>query len=644
MMVPCLQGWYVTTTMWTRSFVLISAGVVGMALVWAQGQTPVPAQQTTGQAPVPAAGPAPVQPVGQPPVQGQEQGPASDVPSRAARLGLVTGNVTLQPGSIEDWIPAPQNRPLTTGDRLWTDTGGRAEVNVGSMVFRLNSRTNFTIINLDDRVAQVQVSSGTMNVRVRKIGDDESVEIDTPQAALSILRPGDYRVDVNEQGDTSFVTVRGGEIEATAGQAFQIHPREQVRIAAAEGGAPTFDRREAQPADQFDNFCMDRDRNEDLSQSARYVSRDIPGYSDLDAAGRWQNTPQYGPVWTPTAVPVGWAPYHTGHWAWIAPWGWTWVDDMPWGYAPFHYGRWVYIGGAWAWVPGPVPQPGVVVVRPVYAPALVAWVGGPSFGVAIGIGGGAAVGWFPLGPREVFVPSYGYSPAYIERVNVSNTVIVNRTVFTNANVTNVTYMNRGVTGAVVAVPSATMISGRPVAGAAVVVRPQMMTGVQVSAAAGVAPERGAVVGGRAASNFAPPPNVMARSVVTRNPPPPPPVAFEHQQSAIAANGGRPLNQQAMTQIRASAPPPANQPTYRPVPGGNPPVNRTFTPQNTPPQTPVNPRVTPRAQPNPAIRPNVPAARPTPPPAPVNRPTPPPRNQQKQTTKPKPRINEKEKEK
>ncbi len=647
MMVPCLQGWHVTTTMWTRSFVLLSAGVVGMTLVWAQGQAPVPAGQPQGQ--------APVQPPQQPQPQGDQQAPAADAPGRAARLGLVTGNVTLQPGSIEDWIPAPQNRPLTTGDRLWTDTGGRAEVNVGSMVFRLNSRTNFTIINLDDRVAQVQVSSGTVNVRVRKIGDDESVEIDTPQAALSILRPGDYRVDVNEQGDTSFVTVRGGEIEATAGQAFPIHPREQVRIAAEEGGTPTFDRREAQPADQFDNFCMDRDRNEDLSQSARYVSRDIPGYSDLDAAGTWQTTPQYGPVWTPTAVPVGWAPYHTGHWAWIAPWGWTWVDDMPWGYAPFHYGRWVFYGGNWGWVPGPMPQAGIAVVRPMYAPALVAWVGGPSFGVSVGIGAGA-VGWFPLGPREVFVPSYGYSAAYMERVNVSNTVIVNRTVFNNVNVTNVNYVNRGVTGAVVAVPSATMISGRPVAGAGVVVRPQMMAGAQVTAAAGVAPERGAVVGGRAASNFAPPANVTARSVVTRNPPPPPPVAFEHQQAAIAGNGGRPLNQQTMTQIRAMSPPPAQRPMYRPVPGGNqsvpPPVNRPFTPQNTPQNTPPrntppvtqrNPRVTPPPQPNPAIRPDVTAARPTPAPAPVNHPAPPPpHNQQKQPVKPKPRLDEKEK--
>ena len=93
----------------------------------------------------------------------------------------------------------------------------------------------------------------------------------------------------------------------------------------------------------------------------------------------------------------GWAPYRYGHWAWVNPWGWTWVDDAPWGYAPFHYGRWVFVGGAWGWVPGPVVGRKW---RPVYSPALVAWAGGPSFGVSIGIGAGPAVGWFALGPRR----------------------------------------------------------------------------------------------------------------------------------------------------------------------------------------------------------------------------------------------------
>ncbi len=517
--------------------------------------------------------------------QDQQQGEGPDVPGRAARLGLVQGTVSFQPASVEDWIPATPNRPMTTGDRLWTEAGSRVEVHLGSAAFRLNGRTNFSFLNLDDRTAQVQLSLGSLSIRVRRLADDESMEIDTPQAALSILRPGEYRVDVNEQGDTTIATVRAGDMEATAGQAYTIHPREQVRIMGGADGAPaTFDTRPMPVADAFDNWCMDRDRREDRSESARYVSRDMPGYADLDESGAWRQYPEYGAVWFPRVTVADWAPYHYGHWAWIAPWGWTWVDDAPWGYAPFHYGRWVFVGGGWGWVPGPV----VVNVRPVYAPALVAWVGGPRFAVAVGFGGGvAAVGWFPLGPREVFVPAYHYSPVYMERVNVTNTVIVNRTVLREVNVTNVTYVNRGVPGAVTAVSHETLVTGRPVAVAAVRVNAGAIRETTVITHAAVVPERGAVLGGHESVRVAPPAAVVSRTVVTRTAPPPPMPRFESQRTALQANPGRPLSAPALNQVRSSSPAPASRPMYRQVsPSASPAPNRQFNPQQ-PATPPVN---------------------------------------------------------
>ncbi len=334
-----------------------------------------------------------------------------------------------------------------------------------------------------------------------------------------------------------------------------------------------FDERPIPPADAFDNFCEDRDRREDTSQSARYVSRDVPGYSDLDNAGVWRQDPVNGSVWVPNNVPTDWAPYHYGHWAWIAPWGWTWVDDAPWGYAPFHYGRWVFVGGGWAWVPGPIAP------RPVYAPAMVAWVGGAGFGIGIGVGAGPAVGWFPLGPREVFVPGYAYSPAYIERVNVTNTVIVNRAVFTNVNVTNVMYVNRNVAGAVTVMPQSQMTAGRPVAGAAIRVPPEALARAQVQSTAAVAPERGAVMGGRAAVASAPPAAVMNRQVTARMAPPPGPVPFAQQQQALRQNPGQPVPPSRLAQLQT----PQTRPTFRQVgpPAGAAAPNRpvqTATPQ------------------------------------------------------------------
>ena len=475
--------------------------------------------------------------------------PSEDPPGRAARLSFTTGTVSFQPGGVEDWVPATPNRPLTAGDRLWTETGSRAELETSNAALRLNARTNFTFLNLNDATTQVQVSSGTLAIRLRRLDANEVFEVDTPHAAFTLLRPGDYRVDVNEQGDTTLLTVRGGQGEAatTDNRIVPLGPRTQARIMGAADAAPIVDTRDAPVGDGFDSFCQDRDRREDRSESARYISREVPGYSDLDDHGVWTENPQYGMVWAPRVDP-GWAPYHNGHWAWISPWGWTWVDDAPWGFAPFHYGRWANAGGAWVWVPGPP------LVRPVYAPALVAWVGGPRFSVGVSVGGAAAVGWFPLGPGEVWVPSYRASPVYFERVNVSNTVVVNRVnitnvytnVYVNRNTTvnNVTYVNQRVNGGVTAVPQSAMVAGRPVSQVAVRVPPNALEGGQVQHIAPVAPQRAALLGGRQAGAAAPPASLANRTLMARTTAPPPPVPFERQQSALQANPGQPLNRNA----------------------------------------------------------------------------------------------------
>jgi hypothetical protein len=182
------------------------------------------------------------------------------------------------------------------------------------------------------------------------------------------------------------------------------------------------------------------------------------GYEELDQYGSWRAVPQYGEVWFPKRVAAGWAPYRYGHWAWVSPWGWTWVDDAPWGFAPFHYGRWVWFNSHWCWAPG------TYAARPVYAPALVAWVGGPSVSVSISIGSRAAppVGWFPLAPREVYVPSYRHSPRYVQNVNitqVTNVTVINQAVQRPP----AQYVNRQVFNAVTVVPADVLKERKPVA-------------------------------------------------------------------------------------------------------------------------------------------------------------------------------------
>jgi len=592
-----------------------------------------------------------------------------DPPGRVARLNFIQGSVSMQPAGTQDWVDANPNRPLTTGDNLWSGDDGRGELHIGSTSMRLSNDTGISFLNLNDQAVQIQLAQGALNVRLRHLDANEAYEIDTPNLAFSILREGEYRINVDPNGGTTAITVMSGSGEVTGGgSAYALDPGQQGIFS---GTSPlSFDNEYAPPPDDFDNWCMSRDQREDRSMSARYISRDVIGYDDFDAYGTWRRDPVYGPVWMPSGIPYGWAPYHQGHWAYIAPWGWTWVDDMPWGFAPFHYGRWAYIGG-WVWVPGSV---AVVVghpyVRPVYAPALVAFVGGGGFSVSIGLGGGmAGVAWFPLGPRDVWVPGYHCSPAYVQNVNISNSTVINRTQITNVyntttvnniNVTNITYMNQNAPGAVTAVPREAFASGRPVAAAAVQLEPQQIQHPQVVQRTVVPPPRNLVPMAARTSSVRPPATLANRTIVTKMKPSPQVVPIG-QRTTIASSNVVKTAPPAPPARKLPPPNPANRPAAaasgRPAPAtvrpatpttnrpyttpasnaGTQPANRTFTPPagkpaTTPPNRPFTPPPTKEATP-PPNRPY------TPPPTkeaapPPNRPfTPPPKAVEPRTNKP-----------
>lgn len=487
-----------------------------------------------------------------------------DPPSRVARLGYIHGQVSFNPAGTDDWVSAVVNRPMTTGDKLWSDQDSRAELHIGSATIRLSNNTGFSFLNLTDEVTQLQLTAGTLRIRVKRLDQDETFEVDTPNLAFSILRPGVYKINVNDDGDATIIKIRDGEGEVTGGgSAYNIHPHEVGTFTGTDQLNGDLENYGDDDDDDFDRWCGDRDHHEDLSVSARYVSPDVIGYEDLDDNGGWRPVPEYGTAWFPHTTIIGWAPYHYGHWAYVYPWGYTWIDDAPWGFAPFHYGRWVFVGGAWGWVPCPPRAPGVVYVRPVYAPALVAWVGGPHFAVGVGVGGfaaGVSVGWFPLGPREVYVPSYPVSRTYVTNVNISNTrvetTVVNNyytNVVVNKNVTVVhqTYINQSVSGAVTATTPQAFTSAQPVARNAVRVDPREVAAAPVSAVTPAgAPPKQAVLGAGAAATVKPPAFVQNRAVVAKVTPPPPPVSFAKQQQAIQANGGRPM---AISQARQLQP-------------------------------------------------------------------------------------------
>src|SRR5438093_540201 len=477
-------------------------------------------------------------------------------PSRVGRLSYLGGSVSFRPAGADDWAAPTVNYPLHGGDHLWTDADARAEITLGSTALRLAPYTAFGFLALDDHTTQVRLSQGSLSVRLRNLDDEDSFEIDTPNGAVSLLRPGSYRVDVDSTGDTATVTVRRGEAEITAaGSAFTVK-RDQAAVVSGTD-SPSYDIRDALPPNDWEEWGASRDRRWDDSRSARYVSRETIGYEDLDEHGDWRDTPDYGPVWVPHPVMAGWAPYRYGHWAWVEPWGWTWIDDASWGFAPFHYGRWVYWDGSWVWVPGHV------VARPVYAPALVVFVGGRNWSLAIA--GGSGVAWFPLAPEEPYVPAYRVSNTYIRNVNVTNVNVTNVNV-TNVNGTNINYRNRRERDGVTVVSRETFVGSRPVSqGVIVVPRDRLDRASVVGAAAPIAPGRRSVLGQPAIIAVRRPPAAVAtREVVVQRQPPPPPVPFAVREQALRARPGRPLDDTTVGTLRARSPAARVKPLVRPA--------------------------------------------------------------------------------
>lgn len=403
---------------------------------------------------------------------------APDPPARVARLSFTQGSVSYQVSGDQDWVNADPNRPLTTNDNLWSDKDSMAEVHIGSTAIRMSSETGISFLNLDDRTAQIQLAQGTIEIHLRNLEPGDAWEFDTPNLSFTLTSAGEYRVSTDPNSGTTVIIVREGAGQVTGtGDSYDLQAGQEYTFTGTNQLA--MNNQPAPDYDDFDNWCVQRDQLENNSQSAQYVSRDVDGYYDLDQNGTWSEVPDYGPVWMPSSVPDGWAPYQYGHWVWIAPWGWTWVDQDAWGWAPFHYGRWVLVGAHWGWVPGPR------VVRPVYAPALVGFVGGRGWSVSVTFGGVAGVGWFPLGPRDVYVPPYRCSEHYVQYVNVTNTRVVNvtrvtnvyNTVIVNRQSYHYTYENN--TRAVVAVSRESFVNARPVRTNAIRVNEQQLRGVRV---------------------------------------------------------------------------------------------------------------------------------------------------------------------
>jgi hypothetical protein len=413
--------------------------------------------------------PPPGNPVAVPDQQTPDQQTA-DPPERAGWLSQVNGTVSYHTQDQDQWSPATMNYPVASGDAFWTEPNASARVAISSSIIALAGGTELDVGTLDFNGLQATMPQGEVYLHLRDLAQNETWSVQTPRGLVTVSGAGRYGVAAGDTQNPTTVTVLEGTAQvAGPGMSLQVAQGQTATIT----GTDTLQGSVGQS--QTDAFltAMQQSEQSPLAPAAAVpgpatappaVVAQIPGGDDLSAYGSWSQTTDNGEVWYPQ-VAAGWAPYQAGHWAYIQPWGWTWVDDAPWGFAPFHYGRWFQSGGRWGWTPGVVAVSG----PPVYAPALVAFIG---LGVGVGIGAalaGGSIGWVPLGPREAYHPWYHTSPRYLQSVNRSN--VTNITVINDRNVTINNFVNRG---AMTVVPASAMAESRPVRQVAQHVDPHML--------------------------------------------------------------------------------------------------------------------------------------------------------------------------
>ena len=269
---------------------------------------------------------------------------ANDPPARVGRVSAVTGAVSFLPVGENDWSAASLNYPLTTGDALWSDAGARAEIHIGASTVSIAPSTSLALDAIEDSLVQLRVGQGAIHIRLRELGPYDSYEIDTPSGTVVLQAIGEYRIDVTPDGRRAIVTVRDGDADVYVGdQTYRVPSGSSLTLIG--GTAQPIAASQVVAPDSWESWARSRDQQEDAVASTRYVSRDMVGYEDLDQYGDWQADATYGAVWYPRSVQADWAPYRSGRWESVEPWGWTWIDDNPWGFAPFHYGRWSHDRG-----------------------------------------------------------------------------------------------------------------------------------------------------------------------------------------------------------------------------------------------------------------------------------------------------------
>lgn len=324
-----------------------------------------------------------------------------ELPALVGRVSAVQGDVRWFDRDSGHWVGSTpgeplRNWPVAGGDRLRTGADARADLRIGSLTVRLGADAELWLQRLDEQALVLHLEAGTIALRLPAIDGDAfgPVEVTSREGRWIPQRPGSYRLD--RQADATQATTWLGELRFDGRDSQLVVPagrRADLWLDGPSSATPGRTRFawDAVARDDFADWVARDERLDDAPATAQHVPPGMTGWQDLDRHGDWVTDPELGSLWQPRVLAPGWAPFRDGRWAWVAPWGWTWIDAAPWGFAPFHYGSWLVLGGRWSWSPGPRHY------RPRYAPALSLWVQQPGGGIGVQIGGG----YRPPPPRVV---------------------------------------------------------------------------------------------------------------------------------------------------------------------------------------------------------------------------------------------------
>src|SRR3954453_22403688 len=306
-------------------------------------------------------------------------------PPRYARVGTVSGAVEVQVAAADPWVAAERNAPLPEAARVRTAAGARVEIELDeASALRLGPNTeaelsDYTRLSTGQRVTLLSVQRGLAFVSGAPEGRD-ALTLATPGAQVTFTRAARVRIEVEEQW-SQIAILKGGarfsspaaDLELREGQTTRVEPANPARF---------FFYKEVLPTD-FDQWSQERDDGLASPSAAHTLQR--YGLADLDGAGEWILTPEFGAVWRPK-VADDWRPYRDGRWRWYDGIGYTWIAAETWGWLPYHYGRWTRLDQlGWVWAPSK---------NGVFKPGDVYWVRGAKY-----------AGWGPLAPGEQWDPS-----------------------------------------------------------------------------------------------------------------------------------------------------------------------------------------------------------------------------------------------